>query len=109
MQPPFDSLPSPSPYINLGFHQNTIEIVIRGVNQKVELLHMFPFTSARKRSTVIVRDPLGRLITLCKGADSVIIPRLSASEREGHVLAATMVSARPCAVHVPCCRLPLKH
>lgn len=70
---------------------------------------MFPFTSARKRSTVIVRDPLGRLITLCKGADSVIIPRLSASEREGHVLAATMVSARPCAVHVPCCRLPLKH
>ena len=40
-----------------------------------ELLCTVPFTSARKRMSVVVRPPSGPLLLLCKGADSVIMPR----------------------------------
>ncbi|CAG8521461.1 1078_t:CDS:2 [Gigaspora margarita] len=42
-----------------------------------ELLNVLEFTSARKRMSIIVRNPLnGRIILFCKGADNVIFERL---------------------------------
>lgn len=48
------------------------------VNQtlKYELLNVIEFDSARKRMTVIVRKPDGRIMVICKGADSIIEKRL---------------------------------
>lgn len=42
------------------------------------LLHVLGFSSDRKRQSVVVRDPRGRLLLYCKGADSVVMPRLAA-------------------------------
>ena len=43
-----------------------------------ELLHVIEFNSTRKRMSVIVRQPgTGRLLMLCKGADSIIYERLA--------------------------------
>lgn len=41
-----------------------------------ELLNVIEFNSARKRMTVIVRNPAGKILCITKGADSHIIPRL---------------------------------
>ena len=38
---------------------------------------MCEFDSTRKRMSVIVRDPNNKLLLMCKGADSVIIERMS--------------------------------
>eukprot|EP01018_Ginkgo_biloba_P009003 Gb_36306 [translate_table: standard] len=41
-----------------------------------EILNTIDFSSTRKRMSVIVRDPAGQLLLLCKGADSVVFERL---------------------------------
>lgn len=41
-----------------------------------EVLNIIEFSSARKRMTIVVRCPDSRLWLICKGADSVMIPRL---------------------------------
>lgn len=40
-----------------------------------EVLDILPFSNVRKRSSVIVRMPSGRIVLYCKGADSAIFPR----------------------------------
>jgi len=40
------------------------------------LLNVIEFTSSRKRMSVVVKDPEGRILVMTKGADSIIIPRL---------------------------------
>ena len=54
--------------------------VARGAEEaevEYELLNVLEFTSARKRMSVIVRDPAtGEILLLCKGADTVIYERL---------------------------------
>ncbi|CAG8754876.1 1140_t:CDS:2, partial [Racocetra fulgida] len=48
-----------------------------GEKVRYELLNILEFTSARKRMSIIVRNPLNRRIILfCKGADNVIFDRL---------------------------------
>ncbi|KAJ1979582.1 hypothetical protein H4R35_001459 [Dimargaris xerosporica] len=47
------------------------------LEESFELLYTLPFSSDRKRMSVVVRTPDGILL-LCKGADNVILPRLSA-------------------------------
>lgn len=42
-----------------------------------QLLNTMEFSSARKRMSVIVRDPEGCLLLFCKGADDVIFERLN--------------------------------
>ena len=42
-----------------------------------ELLDVLEFTSERKRMSVLVRTPEGRIQLLCKGADSVVCDRLA--------------------------------
>jgi phospholipid-translocating ATPase len=46
------------------------------VDQVYQLLKVLEFSSARKRMSVIVRFPNGRLLLLSKGADSVMLQRV---------------------------------
>ncbi|KAI6381295.1 hypothetical protein MCOR25_001229 [Pyricularia grisea] len=41
-----------------------------------EILDVVEFSSKRKRMSIIVRCPDGRILLICKGADSAILPRL---------------------------------
>ena len=42
-----------------------------------KLLCVCEFNSTRKRMSIIIKDPEGKIILMCKGADSVIEERLS--------------------------------
>ncbi|CAI5969757.1 unnamed protein product [Closterium sp. NIES-64] len=73
-------------FLFLGRQGNELKVREYGARWSVvqdrsyELLNTLEFTSHRKRMSVVVRTPEGRLLLLCKGADSVIMDRLSASE-----------------------------
>ncbi|KAL5553542.1 hypothetical protein UlMin_040943 [Ulmus minor] len=54
----------------------------RKVERLYELLNVLEFNSARKRMSVIVRDEEGKILLLCKGADSVMFEMLSKNGRE---------------------------
>nr|XP_043629882.1 putative phospholipid-transporting ATPase 9 [Erigeron canadensis] len=54
----------------------------RKVERTYELLNVLEFNSARKRMSVIVRDDQGKLLLLCKGADSVMFDRLAKNGRQ---------------------------
>ena len=45
---------------------------------KYRLLNLIEFDSARKRMSVVVRTPEGKILVVCKGADSIIEKRLKA-------------------------------
>ncbi|KAF4123912.1 Magnesium-transporting ATPase (P-type) [Geosmithia morbida] len=47
--------------------------------QTFQVLDVIEFSSARKRMSVVVRYPDGRISVICKGADSAILPRLKMS------------------------------
>ncbi|KAM0904556.1 hypothetical protein ACQ4PT_017937 [Festuca glaucescens] len=49
----------------------------RKVDRTYKVLNILEFSSARKRMSVILRTEEGRLFLFCKGADSVILERLS--------------------------------
>ncbi|XP_031443145.1 phospholipid-transporting ATPase IA isoform X4 [Clupea harengus] len=71
---------------NLGFvfsgrTPDTVIIESLGEEEKYELLHVLEFTSTRKRMSVIMRTPTGRIRLYCKGADTVIYDRLADSSR----------------------------
>ncbi|XP_028556647.1 putative phospholipid-transporting ATPase 9 isoform X2 [Dendrobium catenatum] len=55
------------------------------VERSYKLLNILEFNSARKRMSVIVRSPEGKLLLLSKGADSIMFERLAkdGSEFEG--------------------------
>jgi len=53
-----------------------VEIVALGETLRYEILNVIEFTSARKRMSVVVRTPEGKIKIFCKGADSVIYERL---------------------------------
>jgi phospholipid-translocating ATPase len=46
------------------------------VDEEYELLETIDFSSARKRMSVVVRFPDGRIAVFCKGADNIILERL---------------------------------
>lgn len=46
------------------------------VRQKYRLLNIIEFDSDRKRMTVIVETPDKKILVICKGADSILEPRL---------------------------------
>jgi len=56
---------------------------------RYQLLNVCEFTSTRKRMSVILRDPQGRIVLMCKGADSVVMERLSQASLNGEVLSKT--------------------
>ncbi|XP_075868225.1 putative phospholipid-transporting ATPase IA isoform X4 [Nelusetta ayraudi] len=71
---------------NLGFvfsgrTPDSVIVEALGKEEKYELLHVLEFTSARKRMSVIMRTPSGKVRLYCKGADTVIYDRLADSSR----------------------------
>ena len=65
------------------------EIIIRnshtGLDDTYKLLNVIEFTSDRKRMTVIVRDPDGKIQVMCKGADTILIPLLANDSHNNQV------------------------
>ncbi|KAK0132802.1 Phospholipid-transporting ATPase IB [Merluccius polli] len=56
---------------------DSVIIDARGKEQTYELLNVLEFSSNRKRMSVVVRTPSGKLRLYCKGADNVIFERLT--------------------------------
>ncbi|KAG7647547.1 putative P-type phospholipid transporter [Arabidopsis thaliana] len=52
------------------------------VERLYRVLNVLEFSSSKKRMSVIVQDQDGKLLLLCKGADSVMFERLSESGRK---------------------------
>lgn len=56
--------------------ENNIELTIGEKEETMELLNVIEFTSLRKRMTVMVKTGDNKVKVMCKGADSIILPRL---------------------------------
>uniref|UniRef100_A0A8C1TPB4 Phospholipid-transporting ATPase n=1 Tax=Cyprinus carpio TaxID=7962 RepID=A0A8C1TPB4_CYPCA len=72
---------------NFGFvfrsrSPETVTIEEMGIQRTYELLAILDFNNVRKRMSVIVRNPEGKLSLYCKGADTIIYERLHPSCRE---------------------------
>ncbi|OWZ64894.1 hypothetical protein AYX14_06362 [Cryptococcus neoformans] len=65
------------PFVSKNNH--SLEIEVLGKPEKWVPLRMLEFSSSRKRMSVVARDPNGKIVLFCKGADSVIYNRLSAN------------------------------
>ncbi|XP_030624750.1 probable phospholipid-transporting ATPase IM [Chanos chanos] len=57
----------------------SISVVEMGEHTTYELLAVLDFNNVRKRMSVIVRNPEGKLYLYCKGADTIIYERLHPS------------------------------
>ena len=57
--------------------ENEVVISVDGTEERIALLNVLEFTSDRKRMSVVVRTADGRILLLCKGADTVLKERLS--------------------------------
>ncbi|XP_056275935.1 probable phospholipid-transporting ATPase IM [Pseudoliparis swirei] len=58
---------------------DSVSIVEMGRQRSYELLNILDFNNVRKRMSVIVRSPEGKLSLYCKGADTIIYERLHQS------------------------------
>lgn len=65
----------------LGRSPGKISIRVRDSDVEYELIATIPFTSARKRMSVIVKRPDGRILLLCKGADNVLLSLAGSENR----------------------------
>ncbi|CAK7565106.1 MAG: drs2 neo1 protein [Sporothrix epigloea] len=65
----------PGQSIKLQFHQ----LDGSPITETYQILDVIEFSSKRKRMSILIRMPDGRICVLCKGADSVILPRLRLS------------------------------
>nr|XP_056723681.1 phospholipid-transporting ATPase IK [Euleptes europaea] len=63
-------------YVFLSRTQDTITISELGQERTYKVLALLDFNSVRKRMSVLVRDPEGRIRLYTKGADVVILERL---------------------------------
>ncbi|KAG7320779.1 hypothetical protein KOW79_015194 [Hemibagrus wyckioides] len=66
-------------FVYLSRTQDTITISEMGKEATYEVLALLDFNSDRKRMSVVLRFPDGRIRLYCKGADTVIYQRLSPS------------------------------
>lgn len=57
-----------------------MEVEIKEQVYQYKLIYSFEFTSERKRMSVILRTPEGKLVIFCKGADDVLKNRLIDNE-----------------------------
>ena len=82
-------------YLGFEFIERTSDNIVLHIRsksgektvEKWKILHTLEFNSDRKRMSVIVRDPTGKLLLLCKGADTVIYERLkkTPNAQERHI------------------------
>ena len=68
------------PFVNRT--NNRIDIEVLGRTERWVPLRVLEFNSTRKRMSVLARNPQGRVVLFCKGADSVIYQRLTADHNE---------------------------
>uniref|UniRef100_A0A8C9MY22 Phospholipid-transporting ATPase n=1 Tax=Serinus canaria TaxID=9135 RepID=A0A8C9MY22_SERCA len=68
-------------FVFTGRTPDSVIIESLGQEERYELLNVLEFTSTRKRMSVIVRTPSGKLRLYCKGADTVIYDRLAESSK----------------------------
>ncbi|NXH16048.1 AT8A1 ATPase, partial [Bucco capensis] len=68
-------------FVFTGRTPDSVIIETLGQEERYELLNVLEFTSTRKRMSVIVRTPSGKLRLYCKGADTVIYDRLAESSK----------------------------
>ncbi|EJD39298.1 phospholipid-translocating P-type ATPase [Auricularia subglabra TFB-10046 SS5] len=69
----------------LGYQFHTrkpksVFVNIQGRSQEFEILNVCEFNSTRKRMSTVVRGPDGKIKLYCKGADTVILERLSQNQ-----------------------------
>ncbi|MCO5556077.1 hypothetical protein L7F22_009621 [Adiantum nelumboides] len=60
----------------LNKNNHTIDLEVCGAPERSTPLRVLEFNSTRKRMSVIIREADGKLLLICKGADSVIYQRL---------------------------------
>ncbi|KAF8608093.1 calcium transporting ATPase [Ceratobasidium sp. AG-I] len=58
----------------------SVFVEIGGVSQQFDILNVCEFNSTRKRMSTVVRGPDGKIKLYCKGADTVILERLSSNQ-----------------------------
>ena len=63
-----------------AIHLQTTDTQGNLCTETYEVLDVIEFSSKRKRMTIIIRMPDGRICVFCKGADNVIMDRLRLSE-----------------------------
>jgi phospholipid-transporting ATPase len=61
----------------LARRPQSIECLRKGAREEYEILNVCEFNSTRKRMSIVVRTPEGKIKLYCKGADSVILERLA--------------------------------
>lgn len=61
---------------------NYVQIKAFNKPERYDILNVIEFTSARKRMSVIIRDPEGKIKLFCKGADTMIYERLDNNNEE---------------------------
>ncbi|KAI0759957.1 phospholipid-translocating P-type ATPase [Trametes elegans] len=69
----------------LGYQFHTrkpksVFVNVHGTSQEYEILNVCEFNSTRKRMSTVVRCPDGKIKLFCKGADTVILERLSENQ-----------------------------
>ncbi|CAK3898983.1 phospholipid-transporting ATPase DNF3 [Lecanosticta acicola] len=72
-------------YLLIGRSSQKIELLVPAADgsqrkETYQILEVIEFSSKRKRMSIVVRCPDGRIWLICKGADSAIIPRLRQSD-----------------------------
>lgn len=67
--------------------QQNLELQVNGESRLYALLCVLEFNSDRKRMSVVVRTPEKRVLLICKGADSMILPRITQTETLARTLA----------------------
>jgi len=66
----------------LGGNNEGITLNVMGEERYYPILTTIEFSSARKRMSVVLRMPDGKLLLVCKGADSIIYSRLKRGEQQ---------------------------
>jgi len=61
-------------------NSDELKLEVDGKIEQYHILKVVEFDSDRKRMSVIVQTPDGKIINFIKGADVAIIPRVSKSE-----------------------------
>ncbi|XP_063679128.1 probable phospholipid-transporting ATPase IM isoform X2 [Bolinopsis microptera] len=64
-------------YVFLTRTQKTVTMSLLGVTEEYEMLALLDFDNVRKRMSIILRCPDGKIRLFCKGADTTVIPLLN--------------------------------
>lgn len=64
-------------YTFIARRPHSIYCIRKGTEEEYQILNVCEFNSTRKRMSVVLRGPDGKIKLYCKGADSVILERLS--------------------------------